>query len=379
MNYILDYELINDKLQNLKNLKKNKSVKTRFGYEIPYYIYGSGSKHIVFVGGTHGSEIISVDFVLNLMDEISNKKNIFKDFDSSDYTFHFIPVHNPEGFIVSTSAIRTKISRDMPLSECEKICKEYYLKYKIDDINVNNDKNDRSLKEHQKMFKNATYECIPDIHPKLKDSIKNIFSNDKLPPGSMICYRANGIGIELNRNTIFNHGLEDIKNKREVYATNRYNNILNTIPGPIGIPCNNIDNFEYEIENIFLYKLLDNLDKENKLSCCFLFHGTGGEIYYKPIMTLDKKEYKKKLKENYKIAKIYQKYTDYKFMDNKDKIFESFDGFLRTAFKKTLLIELSKMGGNPIGPYGDIKNNYIPTINNNLIAIRNILDNKTII
>ena len=132
---ILDYDILLEKLNSMKNITKQNSITTRLGYSIPYYTYGSGENHIVFVGGTHGSEIISVDFVLNLMDKISNKKDIFKNINEDDYTFHFIPVQNPEGFIVSTSAVRTLIPKNMEIDKVQKICKDYYYKYREDDIN----------------------------------------------------------------------------------------------------------------------------------------------------------------------------------------------------------------------------------------------------
>lgn len=379
MNYILDYDILNEKLSKMINLNRCSYAKTRLGYEIPYYTYGSGDNHVVIVGGTHGSEIISVDFVLRLMDQISNKKGIFKSFDESKYTIHFIPVQNPEGFIVSTSAIRTLIPKNMLIDECEKICKDYYENYRQDDINVKNNPNDRSLKLHQKMFINSSYECISDKHIKLKESIKNILSDSRIPKGSMICYRSNGSGIELNRNTRFNQGIKDIKNNKTVYGLNRYNNIPTTIPSPIGIPCIDVNNFEYELENKFLYKLLDKLFNDKKLKCCFLFHGTGGEIYYKPIFesyenNLDDIEKEKIEKINLDIALKYQEYTGYRLTDNKDEKFESFDGYMRTLYPGIILIELSKMGGNPLGPYGDIEKNYIPTIESNLKAVESILE-----
>ena len=44
---------------------------------------------------------------------------------------------------------------------------------------------------------------------------------------------------------------------------------------------------------------------------------------------------------------------------------------LRRTFPGVLLIELSKMGGNPIAPYGD-KNNIYNTFRDNLIAVDNL-------
>ena len=42
-----------------------------------------------------------------------------------EYTLDFIPIVNPEGYIITTSAIRTQIPRDMSSSDIEKICSKY--------------------------------------------------------------------------------------------------------------------------------------------------------------------------------------------------------------------------------------------------------------
>lgn len=384
MNYILDYDKVLDILNNMKNLTKMKSIDTRLGYEVPYYTYGNGEKHIVIVGGTHGSEIISVDFVLKLMNKIANKKDVFKNLDENKFTFHFIPLQNPEGFIISTSVIKTIINDNMSLEEIEKICKEYYLNYRQDDINSKKS-NIQDVKLHQQMFENVTYKCIPKKYKKIRESIKEMYKDKRLPKGSLICFRANSSGIELNRNVRFNKGIRDIKEQKSVYGLNRYNNIPTTIKGPLGIPCIDVDNFSYENENILLFNILDKLFNEKKYCGCLLFHSTGGEIYHKPIFESYENNYDDKLKEkisnrNLHLALEYQKHTGYNLTDNNDKEFNSFDGYLRTLYPNILLIELSKMGGNPIGPYGDIKNNYIPTIENNLKATRNVIElmiNKT--
>lgn len=375
---ILDYEILLEKLNNMKNLTKHKSINTRLGYNIPYYTYGRGENHIVFVGGTHGSEIISVDFILELMDKISNKKDIFKDINENDYTFHFIPLQNPEGFIVSTSAVRTLIPKNMEIDKVQEICKEYYSKYRDDDIYSKKNPEDKNLKLHQKMFINADYNCISNKHKLLKNSIKNLYKNEKFPKGSIICFRANGSGVELNRNTRYNQGINDIKQNKETYGKDRYNNIRNDIPGPIGVPCLDVDNFEYEPENKFLLKLLNKLSNEKKLCVCFLFHSTGGEIYYQPMFKvynskLDQQYQKSIISINTLIAQKYKEFSDYKLAITKDETLCSFDGYLRTLYPGIILIELSKMGGNPIAPYGDIKGNYIPTFENNLKAIYNII------
>ena len=46
---------------------------------------------------------------------------------------------------------------------------------------------------------------------------------------------------------------------------------------------------------------------------------------------------------------------------------------IRQMLPGFLIIELSKMGGNPLGSYGD-KNNYKQVINDNIIAFNEILE-----
>lgn len=52
----------------------------------------------------------------------------------------------------------------------------------------------------------------------------------------------------------------------------------------------------------------------------------------------------------------------------------SSNDIFRLTFPNDLLIELSGMGGNPIGPYGDIAGNYTNAINSNLDAINYTLN-----
>ena len=121
---ILDYYDVLDEIKRItknKMFKKEKSINTDLdNIEVPYYTLGKGNNHFVIVGGTHGSEIITTDFVLRLMEEISKKQGVFFNIDlENDYTFHFIPIHNVEGYIISTSSIRTLIKKDFSEEKIE--------------------------------------------------------------------------------------------------------------------------------------------------------------------------------------------------------------------------------------------------------------------
>jgi len=387
---ILDYEQVLEELKRITeegNFQKQPSVKTKLdGIELPYYTLGMGENHIVVVGGTHGSEIISVDFVLRLMEAISKKKGIYTNIDlesEKGYTFHFLPLHNPEGYIVSTSVLRTKIPRDISQEELEKVAKEYFLAYRQDDINAKKNPEDKSQKLHQAMFNDATYECIPETFQGLRKSIKEIYESDLVPKGSIVVHRGTGSGVETNR-SMLSYALSEVTESE--YAGNRYNNILRDIPGPLGtIPEEEL------IENKFLKDLLERLYQEEKYCGMLTYHGTGGMIYSKlsddDERLVDDELPEAYLEEKYQsqvinriLTRKYHDDTRYIVPDGSEKpgyrmvqvpSLKDVDETLRMQYPAVLLIELSYMGGNPIGPLGDKQNNYLPTMEHNLIAAYN--------
>lgn len=93
---ILDYKKYNERLYNICNNPRNKFQvvkkpelgKSRCGFPIEHYTIGNGSKHIVYMGGAHGNEIIGVDFVTQLMNNIALGKGIFGDFDPEEFTIY---------------------------------------------------------------------------------------------------------------------------------------------------------------------------------------------------------------------------------------------------------------------------------------------------
>lgn len=386
---ILDYYDVLNEIENITEngtFKKQQSVTTIHDkIEIPYYTLGKGNNHIVVVGGTHGSEIISTDFVLRLMKAISTKQGIYSNIDletENGFTFHFIPMHNPEGYIISTSAIRQLIPKDASEEEIETISKKYFLNYRQDDINVKNNPNDKSHKLHQIMFQNASYKNIPEEFKELRNSVKNIYSNELIPKGSIVVHRGNGLGEETNRSILAKKLSSFQENK---FYNNRYNNIDRTVPGPLGtMPQKKL------IENVFLDNLISQLYKEHKYVGTLLYHGTGGMIYSK--ISYDEEELFDNLPDSYKkdkysfsvinriLTRQYHQDTKYITMDGSEKTgyrmvtnpnLSDYDEWIRLIYPATLLIELSYMGGNPIGPLGDKFNNYIPTIEHNLVAAHN--------
>lgn len=405
-NKILDYEQTINKLNNILSkgfIKKTDDIgTTEHGFKINQYLLGNGNKNIVITGATHGCEIITTDFILNLMDGISDNYNNWKEY-LNDYTIRFIPILNPEGYIISTSAIRKIIPREMSLDDAEKICKQYYLNYKNDDVTEKD-----NTKKHQQMFKDIDYTCIPDKYLELKNSVKGIFEKyPDLPLGCLQTWSANGNGIDIQANTEYNLKIEKIKSGERIpMISSRQNNINISHPGPINCPFdiedfNKTGKFKIEKETEAILNLLNNLYKEDKLFGYLNYHSTGGVIYQRPAIKPDSLDIPKEVIEkneilNFVCSMIYadktvsdrNKNTSYGIYpfgnkDLKNDIVNSDDiknskatstnDIIRLKYPLDLLIELSPMGGNPIGPYGDISENYNNVMTTNKEAVKNLL------
>ena len=458
--------LKNEKLQKL-GIKRNKIGTSTYNYPLECITIGKGNKDLFIVGGTHGSEIISVDFVTQLIENIPN----MKDFDPSEFKINIIPTQNPEGFDITTSTL-SNINED----NFTNVSFEYYKKYRQDNIiaqtlnetnnffnNLINNKNIITANDYLKEIKNfintnnkwkqldnprnmpkirifnnlinkennidnfetlkyklilICNQALAELNPNedlseiiIIDQIKKAFTNKDLwqdidnktitklhqemfkdetpqtidnkemqidtldisvPKGSHILWDATGgkNNINLNANVPINPGIEVIKNGEKRYGPGAKNNIRNYFPGPLGRPTENVDKFEYALENKALYSLLKNSYANGKYLATILYHGTGGLIYYKPYEKLmSDNDYKEFYNYNSKLANIYQKETNYRIIESSDKT--GYGDLLRRTFPGVLLIELSKMGGNPIAPYGDVDNIY-RTINENLLAINDL-------
>ena len=339
---ILDYNEVNKILDNFNNtiIKENEPLNYTQNIKLPirHFTLGNGNKHIVVTASWHSNEIITTSFVIELMQYL-----IKNNYEFNNIKIHFIPILNPEGYLINTSAIKKKLQNE----NITKYCYEYYKNFKYDALNPNN-----KIKLHQLMFENIDYTCIDSNYSILRDKVQDILSNH--PKGSIIDWASNGNGIDLNSNTVNKMVSPNEYNKQATY-----NNIRLDIPSPIGYPGNNQDNnFTQEIEIKSLINLLESI-KDNIFGY-FNYHSIGGIIYNRPesnnnFITLY----------NYLLSKYYQKFTNYKVIRNKSNIITSVNDTLRIKYLGNLLIELSPMMGNPIGVYGDI-NNYNNTVNNNI-------------
>ena len=219
------------------------------------------------------------------------------------------------------------------------------------------------------MFKDSSFDGLQS--KKLVMDIENIYQQYSHPMGSQINFEANGSGINLNANHFLNMGIDAMRDHEVVYGLAPKDNIQKYVPGPIGTPTLDANHFSYSIENILLENLIRESCFQGRYQMTLLYHSSGGLIYYKPYQELmDASTYLEFYQYNQFLASIYQQSTNYKILENSDT--SGYGDYLRRNYKGVLLIELSKMGGNPIGPYGDL-DNVKEVYSTNIKALDNIL------
>ena len=473
---ILEYKKFYDRLNNIVNNPENKyEVKklkplgqTKCGFDIEHYSIGSGPMHVVYMGCAHGNEIISTDYVTQLMANIALGNGAYQDFDPNVFTLDFIPCQNPEGFFTTTYALNS-VMKDMTDKEIEAFSKKYWASYREDDINVTSinsiirffceefalsvatdnliklfwkssinqeitmdylisfletnchierqaieniveEKWQEKLKGknvipakklHHQMFEGITLDCIPAIdekHIRLKEALTKMYSTGKFPLETLANFFSNASGVNLNDNNeyYYNELKERVSKEGTVYANLRDNNLSKSIPGPVGMPSASLEEpFEYAPENKALLDFLAQQDKKNENYAFFNIHGTGGLFYLYPVFEDDLEQAHKegvtrdftflinnRLATEYTraIGREYEEKTGtnspYKTMGYPDRVTGVGD-LLRKTYTSSFILELSKMGGNPIAPYGDREGNYNLTMTSNMRANNHLL--KTIL
>lgn len=466
--YNIRYEILNyDKLENrLKTIVNNKANQFKVfkhvpigesscGFPINHYSIGEGFIHVLYIGGCHGNEIISVDFVTQLMENLALGTKSFATFDPSIYTIDFIPCLNPEGFYTTTYALDTKI-KNLNEQELENFCRDYYLKYRHDDtlvLNINRFLKEYSVtnnfdsskiiqdfwhqyrhqklityqeleaflppktnfdllwkkyfkanqidltKQHQELFKDLSLDIIPNrdyAHRLLKNKLSKLYAQNNLPFYSLANFYANADGVNLNDNNPYYY--EELKKLKQtqgtVYDNFHENNLRKDIPGSLGTPNYDLEKpFIYAKENLALLNFLNQQQEKHLNYASINCHGTGGLLYFYPVTDKDDNNTRNfSFLINNILATAYTKTTGlvyqnktkssdainnlaYKTMPHPSRI-TGFGDVLRKNYNAAFLLELSKMGGNPLAPYGDYLGNYTLTMQANFEAFNTLL--KTI-
>lgn len=430
MKQIMDYEQAEQRLEEMVaqgGIKQEEDLGiTTYGLPIHHYTIGNGTKEIVVTGATHGCEIISADFVMNLMEKLSQGENI-EGLDLNEYKIHFVPILNPEGYLISTSAIRQIIPREMPQEEAEALCKDYYLRYRNDDAeaiqrNRKNaklreelakaeqegdseevirlqreidetlpDRNPDHLKQFQEMFKDVDYTCIPEKYAGIREKVREIFEKyPDIPKGTLQIWSANANGIDPQANSEYNDVIAKImsgelsENDRVFKNNLRYSNINSIHPGPINCGFDPEIGFQIEPEIGAIAGLLHKLHEKGTLHSYFNYHGTGGVLYQRPMnapeeLGISSNEMWTRTLDNFAISQFYarrtyknagdREHSRYRILTGSGKVTSSNDLF-RVKYPRDILVELSGMGGNPIGPYGDLQGNYRNLMESNFDAFK---------
>ena len=354
--FILSYndicKLLNEFCNNPKyehRLKKEPTLcYSSFGYPLNSYNIGTGTKHVVILSNTHGCEIVTSLFVLEFILTIILSDNLYYYF-SKKYTFHFIPLLNPEGFIISSSQVYFNL-KNLNNYEIEEISQKYLNAYNLDDkIALKNVKK-------EKLYKNILKtSCNLIDNTSMIKCVNNILINCNLDSRILPVWSANGLGYDPNSNSL--HKFCEMKFLRSKWKCSklRYNDIPVTIPSPMSYPGSKpLDNCCPE--NVFLYKYLTNLyfnlpKCNSKLIAIFSYHSTGGEIYGYPDKCISSKD---NIKLHNLAMDTYSNETGYIKIDEELKY--GVMDYYRAYFENvvSLTIELSKLNGNPIGPFSNL-------------------------
>lgn len=346
--YILSYnrvqEILNSLLQKYNDKLSYTCIgKTNFNYNINCYIIGTGKKSILLFGATHSNEIVTtyflLDFLINMLEEYDNILDVI-----NEYTFHFIPVLNVDGYIITSSNIVTNFNTFSD-EEIEKISSKYLKIYNEDDkIAITGKKVDKLFYN----VLNASLNNICDL--RIRKSVAKILKNTGLNERVLNIWSANGLGIDQNSNSI--HKFKEITNlrKKQKFANLRYNDIPVTIPSPMSYP--GLYTFDRSPENKALYKYIKYLYNFRNLTNIFSYHSTGGEVYGMPSIKCNSKE---KLERYKKAITVYCNNTLYKEVNDRYKygVMDYYREVMEDAI--CLTIELSKLNANSIGPFSDLR------------------------
>lgn len=349
--YILSYENTINKLDKLCDdytdvITKCKPIGcTSFGLDINYYKIGNGSKDVILMAATHGCELVTVTFLLEFVYTIVYENMRYSKY-LNEYTFHIIPVLNPEGYLISSSNVLYN-TNGMNVNTLQSYCKKYMQLYEQDDTNA-----EKGLicEKLYKTLMNTSCDLIENVN--LRTNVDKILIDCNLDSRILPVWQTNGMGIDINANSI--HEFENMKKQKNKskFGKLRYNDIPVNKPSPNGFPGDKI--FDKRCpENIALYNFVNCIYKKGNLKLFISYHSTGGEIYGYPNSKLASAYQYKKVLDGIDYYSFYSKYTP--INENvKYGVMDYYRIYLENTI--TLTVELSKLNGNPIGPFSDIQN-----------------------
>lgn len=367
----MNYQDVNDRIEKLMHdnesineIKKERPLGyTEYGLPIQHYTMGNGPKHIVISGSYHAAEIITTIFVVRLMEDMAKDAEFKKD----EYTLDFIPIVNPEGYLITTSMQDLYLGDNT--TEEEKIleAKTYWASYRADatiPAKVRNGELPETAmlekKSYQALFDNVNLEEYLKDYPKIKESVLNIVQKNNYPVGVMAAWSANASGIDLSQNVPYNPAIKILlEADGPVYNHLAYANTRKDIPGPVNTPCRNLEHFTFEAENLAMLNFMEELNakKEEEIIAYFNYHSVMGKMYQRPVkedwlLKLYNIDYEKKVIENYVSSRIFRSGNAYDIIESEDP-YSYINEFLRLRYGIDIQVELSRMGSNPIGPLAD--------------------------
>lgn len=347
--YILSYESVISKLdklcENYSNIisKKKPIGYTSFDYAIDHYAIGKGNKDVILMAVTHGCELVTITFLLEYVHTLVCENDRYTKY-LDEYTFHIIPILNPEGYIISSSTVLHN-TEGMNMNVLQNYSKKYVQLYEQDDANA--EKNMKCEKLYKTLM---TTSCEFISNVELRNNVDKILKECNLDNRVLPVWQTNGMGIDINANSI--HEFENMKKQKNKskYGKLRYNDIPVNIPSPNGFPGDKI--FDRRCpENIALYNFVNSLYSKKQLKLFISYHSTGGEIYGYPDCHLVSQNQYKTIVDGLDYYSFYTKYTPI----NESVKYGVMD-YYRTSLENTitLTVELSKFNGNPIGPFSNI-------------------------
>ncbi len=388
MFYYLDYENVQKRLESLVKapsgkipvIKEKPLGFTDYLLPIEHYTMGFGKKHIIVCGSYHGAEIITTIFIIHLMEALALNGG----FNPEEYTIHFIPIINPEGYLITTSMQNLYLAQGKTAKEKILLARKYWQIYKQDALNNHKAKIEgdiktlRSPKDYQTLYEQVSEKEFLKNYLKLKEQVLKLIKENNLPLGVCAAWSSNGQGIDLSQNVPFNHKIEEYK-KEPQYGNTVYTNIRSDIPGPINCPARDLNNFTFEKENLHLLNFLLELEAKEEIVAFFNYHSVMGKMYQRPVqdlgmISLYNIDWETKIIENYISARLFKEKNGYDIIEEKSP-YNYINEYIRLRFGINIQIELSKMSANPIGPLGDPNSFWEETIKSNIEGFKNFMKN----